>query len=163
MQTSCCSSVTSYLITIFFASTNSTTPVPSARMSARESSATRPSRPVPTIRRLRSHQRHSLTLHVRTHQGTVRIVVLKERNHRSGHRYDLVRSNVHILQIFRFNHREVTFKTSFDFFINELASVSSVASSLARYSLCLLLQQSGILQDPSLSLYRFQLCGKVFR
>src|SRR5690606_12155840 len=34
---------------------------------------------------------YSLTLHVRTHQGAVGIVVLKERNQRRGDRYNLAR------------------------------------------------------------------------
>ena len=44
-------------------------------------------------RRLRNQQRHCLTLHVRTHQGAVRVVILQERNHggRDGE-YHLPRS-----------------------------------------------------------------------
>ena len=52
----------------------------------------------------RSHQRflsaqarHSLTLHVRTHQSTVRVIVFQERNQRSRHGYHLPRCHVHIL------------------------------------------------------------------
>ena len=39
--------------------------------------------------------RHGLTLHVRTHQGAVSIVVLEERNQRGGHGDDLTRRHVH--------------------------------------------------------------------
>ena len=44
---------------------------------------------------IRQHQRHSLTLHVGTHQGTVRIIILQERNHRCCHREYHSRRNVH--------------------------------------------------------------------
>ena len=48
-------------------------------------------------RRLRYHQRHRLTLHIRTHQGTVRVVVLQEGDERrcdGGHH---LRRNIEIV------------------------------------------------------------------
>ena len=43
------------------------------------------------IRSLSHKQRNRLTLHVTTHQGTVRIVVFQERNHCSGYGHYLLR------------------------------------------------------------------------
>ena len=45
--------------------------------------------------------RHSLTLHVRTHQRTVGVIVLQERNQRRGNRNDLLRRHVHQGDVFR--------------------------------------------------------------
>ena len=46
-------------------------------------------------RRLAGHQRHGLAHHVRSHEGTVRIVVLQEGDQTCRDRRDLVRSYVH--------------------------------------------------------------------
>lgn len=50
--------------------------------------------PCANQRRIRAHQRHSLTLHVRAHQCAVRVIVLKERNERGGDRHELLGRNV---------------------------------------------------------------------
>ena len=51
-----------------------------------------------TYQRLISTQSwHGLTLHVRTHQGAVSIIVFQEWNKRCSNRYDLLWRNVHIL------------------------------------------------------------------
>ena len=47
-------------------------------------------------RGVRLEQRHSLTLHVRAHEGAVRIVVLEERDERRCDRRHLTRGNVHV-------------------------------------------------------------------
>lgn len=49
------------------------------------------------IRRLRHQQRHRLALHVRPHQGAVRVVMLQERNDAGGGADQLLRRHVHIL------------------------------------------------------------------
>ncbi len=49
----------------------------------------------------RTQHGHSLTLHVGTHQGAVRIVVLQEGHERGGHRHDLGRRDVHVLDALR--------------------------------------------------------------
>ena len=49
---------------------------------------------------LRTEQRYSLTLHVRTHQGTVSIVVFEEWNHRRCNGEHLTRANVHVVNGF---------------------------------------------------------------
>ena len=46
---------------------------------------------------LRTQAGHGLTLHVGAHQRAVRVVVLKERNQRGGHRHDLRRRHVDVL------------------------------------------------------------------
>ena len=51
------------------------------------------------MRWFREQKRYSLTLHVTTHQCTVSIVMLKERNKGSRYRNNLTRRNVHILNI----------------------------------------------------------------
>ena len=48
----------------------------------------------------RTEQRHSLALHVRTHQGTVSVIVFEERDEASGHGHDLHRSHVHEVDVF---------------------------------------------------------------
>ena len=58
-------------------------------------------------RSVRSHQRHGLTHHVRTHQGAVGVIVFEERNKARGDRSDLVRSHVHQIHLLGGNHREV--------------------------------------------------------
>ena len=46
-------------------------------------------------RRLGAQKRHCLTLHVRTHQSTVSVIVFQERNQRGCDGYYLLRRNVH--------------------------------------------------------------------
>src|SRR5690606_3981616 len=48
--------------------------------------------------------RHSLTLHVRTHEGAVGVVVLEERNQRSSNRDNLLGRDVHQGDVFRCLH-----------------------------------------------------------
>ncbi len=52
--------------------------------------------PVPTSG---SQERHRLALHVRAHQCAVGVIVLKERNHRGGHRPQLARRHVHVVDL----------------------------------------------------------------
>ena len=59
--------------------------------------------------RSRAHQGHSLTHHVRSHQCTVGVIVLQKWNQRGCNRSDLVRCNVHIMQLVFWLHREVPF------------------------------------------------------
>ena len=50
--------------------------------------------------RLGTEQWYRLALHVRTHQRAVRVIVLEERDQRSGHRNQLLRRNVDVLDVF---------------------------------------------------------------
>ena len=61
---------------------------------------------------LGAQARHSLTLHVRAHQGTVRIVMLQERNQRSGNRYHLTGRHVHVLHTVGSRQNGFTFFTA---------------------------------------------------
>ncbi len=58
-------------------------------------------------RRLGDQQRHRLPLHVRTHQSTVGIVVLEERNQTCRHTDHLSRCNVHVVDLFGLDDLEV--------------------------------------------------------
>ena len=58
-------------------------------------------------RRLARHEGHGLAHHVRTHQRTVGIVVLQERNEAGGDRSDLVRRHVHQVHLLVRHHGEV--------------------------------------------------------
>src|SRR5699024_5393761 len=51
------------------------------------------------VRSLGAQQWHSLTLHVRTHEGTVCVVVLQERNHRGCDGDHLARGDVHVIHL----------------------------------------------------------------
>ncbi len=77
--------------------------------------------PGPHDRRFRPHQRYRLALHVRSHQRTVCIIVFQERDQRSSNRHNLVRRDVHVSQILRFNDRKVTFKARLNLLIVEFA------------------------------------------
>ena len=58
-------------------------------------------------RRRRPDERHRLALHVRTHERAVGVVVLEERNQRRGDRHQLVRRDVHQLDVLGLGHDEV--------------------------------------------------------
>ncbi len=63
---------------------------------APESRAARASKPVPTIGASGFKKRHALALHVRSHQGTVSVIMLKERNQACDDRDQLLWRNVHV-------------------------------------------------------------------
>jgi hypothetical protein len=50
-------------------------------------------------RRVAAEQRHSLTLHVGTHEGAVGVVVLEERDQRGRDRHHLARRDVHVVDV----------------------------------------------------------------
>ena len=54
---------------------------------------------MPTTGDSRAQQRHGLTLHVRTHEGAVRVVVLEERDERGRDRHHLARRDVHVADL----------------------------------------------------------------
>ena len=55
--------------------------------------------PVPTNGSLGPQERHRLTLHVGAHEGTVRVVMLQERNHRGGDGDHLARRDVDVVDL----------------------------------------------------------------
>ena len=65
-------------------------------------------------RRLRSEKRNGLTHHVRTHECTVGVIMLEERNEGCGHGSHLVRSHVHIVNLLLCDNREVGLETALD-------------------------------------------------
>ena len=73
----------------------STTPAFFATTHTPESTAAFAAIPVPTTGALGGQKRYRLTLHVRSHQSTVRIVVLEERNHGSSYGEYHLRGYVH--------------------------------------------------------------------
>ena len=52
-------------------------------------------------------QRHSLTLHVRAHQSAVGVIVFQKRDHGSCHGHDHLRRNVHVVDLFAGNLKEL--------------------------------------------------------
>jgi hypothetical protein len=87
----------------------------------RASRAALPSRPVPTIGTSGRIKRNSLALHVRSHQRTVGIIMLQERNQRSTQTNDLVRRNVHVFHFIFIKDREVTCFTANNLIFSEIA------------------------------------------
>ena len=71
------------------------------------------------IRRFGADQRNRLTLHVRAHQCAVRVIVLKERNERGCDRYQLLRRDVHKVDLFGAGHIVVTGFTGVDQFVGK--------------------------------------------
>ena len=55
-----------------------------------------------------NQQGDALPLHVRTHQGPVRVVVFQEWNQGSRDRNQLLRGNVHVVNLVRFNFQELS-------------------------------------------------------
>ena len=90
--------------TIVSASTSITAPSVREMTTSPVSIAARYSTPGADERRLRDHQRHRLPLHVRAHQGAVRVVVLEERDQRRRDRDDLRRRDVHVLDVLGRDH-----------------------------------------------------------
>ena len=72
-------------------------------------------------RRVSYHQRYSLTLHVGTHQRTVRVVVFQERNQRCCNGYHLFRRYVHQVDLASVNFDDVFTVTTGYFLMNEVA------------------------------------------
>ena len=58
-------------------------------------------------RRLGNEERHALALHVRAHQRAVRVVVLEEGNQAGGHGDELLRRDVHVVDLGRLDLEEV--------------------------------------------------------
>ena len=74
---------------------------------------------------------NALTLHVGTHQRTVRVIVLQERNQRSSNGYDLCRSHVHVLNAFGTHQNEFALITAADKLVAQVALVIDGSVSLS--------------------------------
>ncbi len=82
--------------------------------------------------------RHGLTLHVRTHQGAVRVIVLEERQQRGRHRHDLLRRDIHVLDLVRGRDRELFLVAAGDEVVAQAAFVVHGRVRLGDHVLALL-------------------------
>ncbi len=80
----------------------------------------------------------SLTLHVRTHQRTVGVVVLKERDQRCRDRYNLLRRNIHQGDVFRRLDGELVQVTNSNQLVNQDLLVVHCGRSLGNDVICFL-------------------------
>ena len=103
------------------ASTESTVPPRRAITVTPESIATGRSMPVPTSGVSRAQRRHRLALHVRAHERAVGVVVLEERDERGGHRHDLLRRHVHVVDALARHQRELVLEAAGHELVGELA------------------------------------------
>ena len=69
----------------------------------------------------RNEQRYPLALHVRAHQGSVRIIMFQERNERGRHRNQLLRRYIHVMNFVRFNLEKLAAITNGDSWRSKLA------------------------------------------
>ena len=83
-------------------------------------------------RRLGAQRRDRLTLHVRAHQRAVRVVVLEERDQRRGDRDDLLRRDVHVLDLVGGQQRELVLMAARHEVFRELALRATVPHWPAR-------------------------------
>ncbi len=81
-------------------------------------------------RRLRPQQRHSLALHVRTHQRAVHVVMLQERNQRGRHADHLFGRDVHVVHAIRRAHDKLALVTGKHTLINKFAVLIQFGISL---------------------------------
>ena len=73
-------------------------------------------------RRLGNDQRHTLPLHVGTHQRPVCIVVFKERNEARRHRNQLFRRHIHVIHFGGIDFKKVATVAHRDFFPGEMSA-----------------------------------------
>ena len=71
-------------------------------------------------RRFGNDQRHALALHVRAHQRAVRVIVLEERNQAGRDGNELLRRNIHVVDLARFHFQKVAAVTDGNFFSGEM-------------------------------------------
>ena len=90
-------------------------------------------------RSFRFDNRNCLTHHVRTHQRTVGVVVLQERDKRCSDRRNLVRSHVDKFNLLGRNNREVGILTSFNTFFDNSAVFVHLSRSLSHEFVVLVL------------------------
>ena len=72
-------------------------------------------------RRFGFDQRHSLTLHVRSHQCAVGVIIFQERNERGGNRNKLLRAHVHQGDDVAWRHQEFASLTRRNEFLHKAA------------------------------------------
>jgi nitrogenase molybdenum-iron protein alpha/beta subunit len=84
---------------------------------------------VPTYANRRTKKRQSLTLHVRAHESTGAIVVLKERNASGGNRDNLLRRDVDVIDEFLSCKGVLVIVTGDDFVIEDFLDELGVATT----------------------------------
>ena len=72
-------------------------------------------------RRFGNDQRHALALHVRTHERAVRVIMFEERNQSGGDRNELLRRDVHVVDLRRLDFEKVAAITDRDFLAGEMS------------------------------------------
>ena len=77
------------------------------------------------------HERHCLSLHVRSHQRTVGVVVLKERNKCGSNREDHLRRNVHVIETCLGIFLSLISVTTGNVLLNEVAFIVKLLVSLS--------------------------------
>ena len=95
-------------------STDSTTPERLQRRDGAGVTGDDPLHSGPDIRSLGAQQRNRLALHIRTHERAVGVVVFKEGDERSGDRDQLLRADVHILDLIAVDEDEVALLAGVD-------------------------------------------------
>ncbi len=73
-------------------------------------------------RRFGNDQRHALALHVRTHERAVGVVVFEKRNQPGGHRDELLRRHIHVVDLGRLHFEEVAAIAHGNFLAREMAA-----------------------------------------
>ena len=89
-------------------------------------------------RRFRLEQRHRLALHVRAHEGPVRVVVLEERDQAGRHRHQLLRRDVHVVEFLRRHQLELPALAGLDAVGHELSALVDLGVGLGDDDLLLL-------------------------
>jgi hypothetical protein len=79
----------------------------------------------------RLDERHRLALHVRAHEGAVRVVVLEERDQRRRNRHELLRRHVHEVDAVRRDDDDVAGAPADHQVLGELPSASMAAFAWA--------------------------------
>ena len=82
-------------------------------------------------------KRHALALHVRAHERAVRVVMFKKRDQAGRDRHKLLRRDVHVVNLVRFDFKEVAAVTDGNFFAGEVALLVDRGVRL-RHEECLL-------------------------
>ena len=94
-------------------------------------------------------ERHSLTHHVTTHEGTVRIIVIEEGDQRSGDGADLHRRHVDQVDVIGIHDGEVRSVTALDLTIEERPIVTDIRGKLRHRHV--LLRLSGVVPDAGVA------------
>ena len=94
-------------------------------------------------------ERHSLTHHVTTHEGTVRIIVIEEGDQRSGDGADLHRRHVDQVDVIGIHDGEVRSVTALDLTIKERPIVTDIRGKLRHRHV--LLRLGGVVPDAGVA------------